>query len=131
MSEDKEYLPTNQSKEINTISEGLSFSGKNQELSEKPLLDMMALVDSLSDIFKFPLGCKVRNRHSENGYVALCGIDYRGAIYLIELEGGKSRWYTEFELTKQQFDPENRKRDEERKERIQTDIPDPKGFEVS
>jgi hypothetical protein len=126
-----EHLPTNQKENIETLEESLSFSGKNQELTEKPLSDMMALVNSLNDIFKFPLGCKVRNRHLENGYIEMCAIDYRGALYLVNLEKGRSHWYTEFEITKQQFDPENRQKDKEKNQHIQTDIPDPKDVAVS
>ena len=113
--EDKEYLPTAQRNAI----ENNTFE------------DMIKLVASLSDIFKFNLGCKVRNRHSENGYVEMCAIDYRGAIYLVNLENGKSHWYSEFEITKQQFDPENKEMDKQAKQSIKTDIPDPKGIEVS
>ena len=73
MPEDEEYLPSSQK-------------------GNESLTDMMKQVDLLSDLFKFTLGTKVRNRHNEDGYIEMCGIDNRGEMYLVNLPEGRSHW---------------------------------------
>jgi hypothetical protein len=97
-------------------------------IEEKPLNNMLELVDKKSSLFKFTLGQKVRNRHNEDGYIELCGIDYRGVIYLVHLPGNHHSWYTEFELkviygNDDQDDPNVKLKSNQK---IKTDIPQPK-----
>jgi len=96
-------------------------------IEEKPLNNMLEMLEKISSIFKFTLGQKVRNRHSEDGYIELCGIDYRGVIYLVHMPGNHHTWYTEFEL-KPVYSSENDKESNinlKSNQKIKTDIPQP------
>jgi len=87
-------------------------------------------VDASASLFKFPLGTKVRNRHMEDGYVNMCGIDMRGVIYRVIHTEGRRQWYTETEIKIVLFDPENKKSESiETSSTIKTDIPQPGGDE--
>ena len=63
------------------------------------LLDSMELSTLTGTIFKFSLSTKVRNMHNETGYVSLCGIDFRGEIFLVNYKNCKSVWHVPEELT--------------------------------
>lgn len=118
MPEDKEYLPSSQRDEgAEHIVEGMGLESKFDNLKDH--LDAA----KIEDMFKFHLGCKVRNRHNEDGYIEMCAIDNRGEVYLVNFPGHKTTWYTEFEIRKIAFDPENRKKDQD--DRIKTDIKQP------
>lgn len=103
---------------------GYIESMKKLKENEETLLELTERIDQLSEIFKFPLGCKVRNRHNEDGYIEICGVDLRGPIYLVNFPGGINQWYSEFEIHKIQFDPDNVKAKKKDDPRIKTDIPE-------
>ena len=59
----------------------------------------MKLTSLTSSYFKFPLGVEVKNRHGEKGYIELCGIDFRGEIYLVSFPDHESKYHVTEELT--------------------------------
>ena len=107
------------------VNESIGFN--DQAFANHPLVDALSLIEQMKGVFAFSLGQKVINRHNESGYIDLCGIDFRGVIYLVHLPEGQKIWYTEFELKPDESDPQedpnvNLKSDQ----KIKTDIPQPK-----
>ena len=112
-------------RDIEQVKESIGMD--DQETDDGMLMESeIKKLQEINSIFKFPLGCKVRNRHNETGYVEMCGLDYRGTIYLVSLPEGLSRYYTESEIKLIPFDPENKDHKKSEDPRIQTDIPDHK-----
>ena len=87
------------------------------------LLDSMELSTLTGTIFKFSLSTKVRNMHNETGYVSLCGIDFRGEIFLVNYKNCKSVWHVPEELTEVPMSYQNDNNNEDEiTSNIKTDI---------
>ena len=111
MSEETEYLPTGKApdlkaknldeieNQIEGIEEkmGLSDAVEVENLSEDLISQMKNA--KMSTMFRFFLGDKVKNRHDERGYIEMCGLDFRGDIYLVNITKNARVWYTPMELT--------------------------------
>jgi hypothetical protein len=81
----------------------------------------------ITKIFPIALGSKVRNKLGEDGFVEMVGIDYRGALYLVQYKDQNSRWHPEAELSiLHNYDEGAKEAKEEKDPRIGTDIPQPK-----
>lgn len=109
MSEETEYLPTGGNNKTEQLNEGINFKAAVDDLKsaikdEKPadlpedLVDQMRIGHLVRSMFKFPLGTKVKNRHGEEGYVEMCGIDFRGETYLVNMPNDHRIWYTPGEI---------------------------------
>ncbi len=115
--EETEYLPTNHNKPIG-MKETMKFA-------DEPISETLTLIEQLNGVFKFTLGQKVRNRHNEDGYIELCGLDYRGIIYLVHMPGNHHTWYTEFELKPINYGNSEQDANLKSDQKIKTDIPQP------
>lgn len=98
---------------------------KNNE-SDNSLSDILSYIDASASIFKFPLGTKVRNRHNEDGYVEMIGIDVKGVSYLVNLPECNRQWYNESEIKTVNMGRTDQDTVQPDRNEIRTDIPDPK-----
>lgn len=109
MPEDTEYLPTGGNNKVEHLNEGMNFKNAVDELKsaikdEKPIEMPMDIVDQMRigqlvrSMFKFPLGTRVKNRHGEEGYIELAGIDFRGEIYMVNMPNNHRIWYVPEEI---------------------------------
>jgi hypothetical protein len=94
---------------VERLEEGMNFKEAVDDLKsaikdEKPanlpedLIDQMRVNQLVRSMFKFPLGTKVKNRHGEEGYIELAGIDFRGEIYMVNMPNNHRIWYVPEEL---------------------------------
>ena len=94
---------------IENLNEGMNFKEAVDDLKsaikdDKPadlpedVVNQMRISHLVRSMFKFPLGTKVKNRHGEEGYIELCGIDFRGEIYMVNMPNDHRIWYVPEEL---------------------------------
>lgn len=109
MPEETEYLPTGGNNRVEQLNEGINFKAavedlqkaiKDEKSADLPndLIDQMRINHLVRSMFKFSLGTKVKNRHGEEGYIELCGIDFRGEIYMVNMPNNHRIWYVPEEL---------------------------------
>lgn len=113
MTEDTEYMPTSHK---NFIENG-RYAGKST-LEDK--------IKMLAEIFPFALGDRVRNRHQENGFIEMVGLDERGVQYLVRYADNNRVWELDAHISKQKFGQENETVHVKESIGLKTDIPDPK-----
>lgn len=118
-------------KGIDDVVEKMGLGDKVADLSDDIVNQMKNSIMPWEPRFRFPLGSKVKNRHNETGYIEMCGIDFRGELYLVNFKDNNQRWLTSSEM-KIIEDPcfrissEDDEDDPELPPSIKTDIPDPK-----
>jgi hypothetical protein len=85
---------------IDSVIEKMGIGGniKEADLPDDLVDQMKNSIMPMKPYFKIPLGTEVKNRHNETGYISMCGIDFRGELYLVNFKGDHATWYTFSEL---------------------------------
>lgn len=101
-----------------------------ERMSMRPPLTTEEKIQLIGCLFPIELGCHIKNKHNEEGFVEMVGIDHRGALYLVAYKDQNVRWETEAQIKRISYTGPFRKAQDsfasEFPSEPKTDIPDPK-----
>lgn len=94
--------------DIEKLDEGMNFKDAVDDLKKdmdeqtaglpEDIVNQMRIGTLVRSMFRFPLGTRVRNRHGEEGYIELCGINFTGEIYMVNMPNNERIWYVPEEI---------------------------------